>query len=210
MGEALQQWHHTRLQRPVCHAPAAEGDSLFGLNLCTSQRKVVILGGVAARMTIFGKLLILPFVLLSAAVWAVVGLVFWIPLLAKSVTIFTFTILSHAIVGRSIDHSAEYLKKSITYYLNGFVIILGILWEKVDSDKSKLMDSDVDIGFLSSLISNISKIFGMVLFAAIFWASLFLFINHFGLIEINAVESAKSWLLNMFRGDSIQRFIPRN
>jgi len=84
------------------------------------------------------------------------------------------------------------------------------LWEKEDSDKTKLTDSDVDIGFLSSLISNISKIFGMVLFAGIFWASLFLFINHFGLIEINAVESAKSWLLNMFRGDSIQRFIPRN
>lgn len=148
-------------------------------------------------MFIFGKLLILPFVLLAAVIWAIVGLFFWIPLLAKSITIFTIALLSDAIIDRPSSHTGKGLEKSIMYYVVGFQIILQVLIAEKDSYNEDNIESN-SINIFDSLWSTIPKLLSMVLFASIFWAMLFIFLSHFKYIESDIFMILKEYITAVY------------
>jgi hypothetical protein len=116
-------------------------------------------------MPIASLILIFPFVLLAAIVWAIVGTFFWIPLLAKSVTIFTFSIVTHAIVNRPVSAAAMNLDKAIRYYINGFIII----FRSMDIDQPNgypagQQETEHSSSLIGAIISNLAMIFQEVLF----------------------------------------------
>jgi hypothetical protein len=141
----------------------------------------------SSPMPLISLIVIFPFVVLAALIWAVLGLFFWIPLLAKSVTIFTFTILAHAIVDRPATASAKNLEKAILYYVNGFVIILRTL----DLDRRSIHSEDQNEGNSSlflAILNNLSMILQTLLFSVLFWISLFLFLHHSKILYVHSID----------------------
>ena len=143
-------------------------------------------------MGLGGRLLIFPFVLFAAAIWAVLGLFFWIPLLAKSVTIFTITLLTHAIVDRPMTRSIDNFQRAILYYLHGFFIIISTLSRPVIHPASDAHTDGSDTGLVASLFSNILGLIGMILFSSIFWLSLIFLVVHLNLVS--SPELDRLWL----------------
>jgi len=135
----------------------------------------------------FALILVFPFVVLAAVIWSVVGLFFWIPLLAKATTIFTFSLLTHAIIQRQIVGAANNLQLAITYYISGFYNIFRTLTAVNDPSETRYAENDLSL--VSSIFANLGKVLGMILFAAIFWVMLFLFLHHAGIYEIQTIAA---------------------
>jgi hypothetical protein len=138
-------------------------------------------------MSIFAKMLIFPFVVLAAVIWSVVGLFFWIPLLAKATTIFTFSLLTHAIIQREIVGAANNLQLAITYYISGFFNIFRTL--TTIGNPGSVQYAQTDLSLVGSILANLGKVIGMILFATIFWLMLFLFLHHSGVYEIPSIAT---------------------
>ena len=144
-------------------------------------------------MSTFAIILIFPFVVLAAVMWSVVGLFFWIPLLAKATTIFTFSLLTHAIIQREIVGAANNLQLAVTYYISGFSNIFRTL--TTISSPSTIQYAETDLSLVDSIFANLGKVIGMILFASIFWLMLFLFLHHSGLYEIRSIAAFERNLL---------------
>jgi hypothetical protein len=138
-------------------------------------------------MSTFAIVLVFPFVVLAALIWSVVGLFFWIPLLAKATTIFTFSLLTHAIIQREIVGAANNLQLAITYYISGFFNIFRTL--TTIGNAGPVEYAETDLSLVGSIFANLGKVIGMILFAAIFWLMLFLFVHHTGLYEIRSIAT---------------------
>src|SRR5437764_10635068 len=121
-------------------------------------------------MSTLALILIFPFVVLAAVIWAVVGLFFWIPLLAKATTIFTFSLLTHAIIQRPIVGAANNLQLAITYYISGFYNIFRTL--TAVNDPNVMQHAEMDLSLIESIFANLGRVIGMILFATIFWVML--------------------------------------
>jgi hypothetical protein len=143
----------------------------------------------------FARIIIFPFVIVAAIVWAIIGLFFWIPMLAKSVTIFTFSVLANAIVNRPAASSARNLERAVVYYVNGFGIIFSTLGaHRFDEDHPE-HEGETSGGLIVSIFSNLIMIFNAVVFASIFWLMFLIFIHHLGIINIPLVGYWEARLL---------------
>ena len=147
----------------------------------------------------FATIIIFPFVILAAIVWAVIGLFFWIPMLAKSVTIFTFSVLANAIVNRPATSSARNLQRAVVYYINGFAIIFSTLnTHRFDEDYSDLEGGETSGSLIVAIFSNLIMIFNAVVFASIFWLMFLVFIHHLGILNIPLVGYWEARLFSNF------------
>jgi hypothetical protein len=147
----------------------------------------------------FASIIIFPFVILAAIVWAAIGLFFWIPMLAKSVTIFTFSVLASAIVNRPAASSAKNLERAIVYYIHGFAIIFSTLNVRRYSEDHSEDVSGSSGSLIVSIFSNLALIFNTVVFASIFWLMFLLFVHHLGVLNVPLVGYWEAWLLSNLR-----------
>lgn len=76
--------------------------------------------------------LIFPFVILCAAIWAVVGLFFWIPTFIFAMAEYQYAIFRHLMTGRNQNSEMELIRTAGEYYSGGFSIILGVLRQRDD------------------------------------------------------------------------------
>ena len=58
--------------------------------------------------------------ILACLIWAVVGFVFWIPLLARAIAIYIAAVTGHAIASQKTKGLAKILPDAITFYARGF------------------------------------------------------------------------------------------
>jgi len=65
-----------------------------------------------------------PILLLTLAVWAIVGFFFWIPLLARSVAIYCAVLLSTTLTAKDIRPAAGQLQFAIGFWVAGFRNVL--------------------------------------------------------------------------------------
>jgi hypothetical protein len=57
--------------------------------------------------------------------WAIVGFIFWIPMLSRMIAIFTTSVLYFNLIGRDSTHIASGLEQAIIFYPNGFRLAAG-------------------------------------------------------------------------------------
>lgn len=72
-------------------------------------------------MNILVTVVMVLVLLVTIAIWSVVGLVFWIPLLVRATTVFSAALLPAAFSGRSIAGVRAGLEDASGFYFRGFV-----------------------------------------------------------------------------------------
>ena len=90
--------------------------------------------------------------------WAVVGLVFWLPLLCRSVVLITLAILGSAKYGVSIQRAQAALSMAVGFYFAGFARARQLLHAEEFSDEES-----------TEKAPPLIRIFGELLFALLFW-----------------------------------------
>lgn len=136
---------------------------------------------------VVGKILLTPFVLLVASIWLVVGLAFYVPLIAKAVTLFTLQLLLAAITQRQTT-AGDGLQRALRFYPNGFVIIFNSL----NFDGKSAGGEEYTRGFFGPLIDGLRAIF----LALVFWATTLLFFHHLGVWKIGMIDRYEAELLS--------------
>lgn len=64
---------------------------------------------------------------LTSAIWTVIGLIFWIPFLSRAIAVFTTSVLYHTAVQDDISHAQHYtpyLESAMSFYGRGFEMIM--------------------------------------------------------------------------------------
>jgi hypothetical protein len=151
-------------------------------------------------MTLLAQVIVLPFVLLTTLVWLIVGPLFWLPLLAKTTTIYMVSVLSQAVMGRQRAPSASALQRAITYYFNGFVIILRTLKMEPPAEEEETSTPSFNIfELIFSLVRFVFTTLEMVVMAAIFWGGLLLILQHLDIIDLPWITSLERWFLRLFQ-----------
>lgn len=102
-----------------------------------------------------------PILLLTLGIWTVVGLVFWIPLLARSTAVFSTGILLSTLAGRGAYAYGRQLDMAISFYANGFRHIIESL------TKQHTVETPIDPPL------PIWRFLGESLWATVFWIGIF-------------------------------------
>ena len=122
-------------------------------------------------MSKYSMIIIFLFVVFAAVIWAVIGLFFWVPLLARSIAIFTFSVLAHAVVNKPTKESSRNLDRAILYYPNDFKIVFKALDFDETLEEEEIHKIDLGNGNFqyyksveqkTSLLESIFSSFGMV------------------------------------------------
>jgi hypothetical protein len=153
-------------------------------------------------LTFLARLILTPFVLFALLVWAPLGFVFWIPLIARAATTVTLTLLIAALLGRSVPPIPDGLTTAILFWPKGFVIIFSVLTRNEASEPTlPRLDVEFD-GTLASLIgvifSTIIDILRMLFMALFFWGTMALFVHHTGIWRIEYVAQTEARLIGVF------------
>jgi hypothetical protein len=101
--------------------------------------------------------------LIATLVWLVIGLVLWIPLLARSVTALTFIYLRAAIERTPAPSFSGHNRAVVRFYSDGFERI----WSEDTLDSIDIEEKE----------ENWAAFFGAIFTAVVFWSPLFLLFN---------------------------------
>ena len=86
----------------------------------------------STNATLFRRVVVFPFVLLSALVWAVIGPFFWIPLIVRASFAFSSGLLVDAILRSHRGRPSSHLESAISMYADGFFIVFRALFDPVE------------------------------------------------------------------------------
>lgn len=111
-----------------------------------------------------------PILVLTLVIWSVVGLVFWIPLLARSTAVFSAGILLAALARRDARAYGRQLEAAISFYPDGFRKTIDALTAE------SLEDREADY-----LSVPIGRFIGESLWAALFWLGVLFALENLGL-----------------------------
>lgn len=102
------------------------------------------------------------------AIWAVIGFVFWIPLLARATAYFSGTVIYSAITEGSADASSRQLEKAIKFYTYGYKMVFDyLLHDKEDMDyKKDRTSTSLD---WQDILWRLSRISIESIYAVAFW-----------------------------------------
>ncbi|MBI1748305.1 MAG: hypothetical protein HYR55_17235 [Acidobacteria bacterium] len=95
--------------------------------------------------------------IICLAVWAVVGFLFWIPLLARAVTIFSAAVVYARVTGQDPESMQDYLRAASSFWFDGFVAAKKALFPTGNSSASH--DLDIKSG----------RLFGELTWTLLFW-----------------------------------------
>ena len=99
------------------------------------------------------KYVIMIFVIL---IWSFVGLMLWIPLLARILAVYVAIIMASTFSGQDTSGAGKMLDKATTFYLLGFQKIIKSVWEEDDRESY-------------SLQIEWSKFFAQIIFTVFLW-----------------------------------------
>jgi hypothetical protein len=123
------------------------------------------------------------------AIWAVVGAAFWVPLLVRTMVLFSVALIQATLDGKQPARTAVMLRDAVTFYRRGFLAIHSAV--KGDAKEQPRAGSDIDGG----------RLFREMLWAvAIWWAVLALVGLAWGPTEIG------TWLSTGPVANGISRF----
>lgn len=135
-----------------------------------------------------------PFILLTAALFAVIGPVLWIPLVVRSLFTYAVLLLLHAVAGREMRGSTYALEASIAWYFASFPRILSHLFDPFlgpdfkfftfTEEKGETPDTDrynpLLFEFWRVLFLGIIDFIKQTIWAALFWTSAIVGFAHYG------------------------------
>ena len=135
-----------------------------------------------------------PFILLTAATFAVVGPVLWVPLVVRSLLTYAVLLLLHAIAGREMQGSTSALEASIAWYFASFPRILSHLSDPFQnptsvnssSTEQEAVSTDADrhnplsFEFWRGLILGAVDFVKQTIWAAVFWTGAIVGFAHYG------------------------------
>lgn len=105
----------------------------------------------------------LPILVLVVVIWTVLGLAFWIPLLARSIAVYASTVLLANIAGGSSEVAGHRLQLAVRFYADGFRNIIDSLYRtngpRDDSGSSGL---------------NLGRLLTEAVWTALFWIGVIL------------------------------------
>ena len=64
---------------------------------------------------------------ITLLIWFVIGFIFWVPLLARTISVFSFSILHANITGTDASYYSSVLDKAVLFYIDGFRKILSAM-----------------------------------------------------------------------------------
>ncbi|MCF3630662.1 hypothetical protein RJ527_13365 [Thalassospiraceae bacterium LMO-SO8] len=102
--------------------------------------------------------------IISLAIWFVVGVAVWIPLLCRSVASFSFAILHSTITGVGVTREAAMLNKAVIFYIDGFTRIVDAIRASASSSDEQ-SDEQFHFDWLRLAIE--------IGWAATFWAVIY-------------------------------------
>lgn len=132
---------------------------------------------------------------LVLAVWTVVGVLFWIPLLIRAMLRFSLSLLQSVLVGQRPDGAARVLRDAVSFYRRGFVVAIeSVTREEIDGETQ---DPQTGNRLLLELVWAVPVWY--LIFFALGWiqASPADLWNWFASIQWNAVLGS---LIDWFRG----------
>ena len=133
------------------------------------------------------QLLMLPFVIGVAILWAVVGLLFAAPLIAKAILIFTIDLLVSALSQQRHSRAAEGLKNALLFYPKGFAIILSTLTLATNPPTDEERAYEFAQGRWGPVVDS-GK---MIMLALVFWGTTAMFFHHLGVVRIDRIAAAE-------------------
>ncbi len=127
------------------------------------------------------------------AIWAVIGAVFWIPLMIRAMLRFSINLIEAAFEGRRPAAAAKVLRDAVSFYRRGFLVAI-----------EAVMGDSMDRGEVEATTEN--RLLLEVLWAILVWYFLFLFL---GWIQASPADlwdwfSSIPWGDHL--GDLVQRF----
>jgi hypothetical protein len=119
-------------------------------------------------------------------VWLVVGAIFWIPLILRSMVLFSVSLIEATLEGNKPAKSARILRESVTFYRRGFVVATDVIL------RDQVMEESAERPFAG-------RLFREVLWAVVLWYLILLF---FGIIETSPID-AWNWCVSFPWGEAI-------
>ena len=117
--------------------------------------------------------------------WGVLGLFFWIPMLTRSIGIFTSSIFIYNLIRKNPRNLKENLEEAIKFYPNGFKLVLSIMkstsedkvgdsnYDNVENGKSNSIPFKFTLQTLFEIIGDI-RVVKEVITTAAFWGTIIL------------------------------------
>ncbi len=139
--------------------------------------------------------IVLTWVILTIVlvIWAVVGVVFWIPLLLRAMLRFSISLIEAMFEGHKPTAAAKVLRDAVSFYRRGFVVAVEVVTrEQIDRrDEGPVTEH---------------RLLMEVLWALLVWYFIFLF---FGWIQASPLDLV-DWFFSIpwaeYFGDLVQRF----
>ena len=95
------------------------------------------------------------------AIWTILGLFFWPPLLARTIAAFCLAVLYSSLTGANAEHLREPLDAAIGFYSRGFSIILDTLFSDSPSSVNEAKHE-----------FKLEQVLAEFLWAGIFWVTI--------------------------------------
>ena len=105
-------------------------------------------------------------VLVVLAVWSVLGVLFWIPLLVRTIAQVSAALLSSVLTGSSLIPAKHALSQAVAFYSMGFRHAVSLLSDEAESPAASLTDA------------GLWRVIGEVLYAASFWIATLFLLSH--------------------------------
>jgi hypothetical protein len=119
--------------------------------------------------------------------WLVIGAVFWIPLMIRSMVLFSVSLIESMFEGKRPEAAARILRDAVTFYRRGFVVATEvILWD--------------DAGDEGSEGPTERRIFREILWSVFIW---YLILLAVGLVETSPID-AWNWWADLPWGEWVQ------
>ncbi len=126
-------------------------------------------------------------------VWAVVGAIFWIPLMVRAMFRFSLSLIEATLEGRKPTAAARMLKEAVSFYRRGFVVAIEVV-------------TGEDVGGRDEAPLGDNRLFSEFLWALLVWYFISLL---FGWIQASPLD-LWDWLTSIpwaeHFGDLLQRF----
>ena len=126
------------------------------------------------------------------AVWAVVGAIFWIPLLLRTMVRFSVDLVPSMLTGKRPVRAAGLLRNAVTVYRRGFQVAIDVVTREPSREESQG--------------AEVSSLRGMALLNELAWVAViwYLILLFFGAIEATPIDMW-NWLVNVRWSDVLIR-----
>lgn len=126
------------------------------------------------------------------AVWAVVGAVFWIPLIIRAMLRFSINLIEAAFEGQKPTTAAKVLRDAVSFYRRGFLVAIEVVMgEAVDEDRME--------------VTTENRLLLEVLWALLVWYFIFLLLGWIQATPMDLVD----WFFSIPWGDYLRDLVGR-